>query len=91
MLMNPCGPARCLSRVMRRSGAYFQAMAIPNGAFARILGQLKILREFEAIGGANVLAQAAEHAARSIVDKSGEHLAAGDFVEIGRASCRERV
>ena len=52
-----------LPGVMRRSGAFFEAMAVPDRAFAGVGGHLEVLGEFEAIGGAGVLAQSAEHAA----------------------------
>ncbi len=33
----------CLARVVRGSGANFEAMAIPDGAFAAVVGHLEIL------------------------------------------------
>ena len=33
-----------LARVARRGGAFFKAVAVPDGAFARIVGQFKVLR-----------------------------------------------
>ena len=65
---------------MRGCGSSFQAMAIPNRAFAAVAGHFEILRQFQAIRGAGIFAQAAEHAARSIVRESGKNLAAGSIV-----------
>src|SRR5580693_5259622 len=64
---------------MRWRGSSFQAMAIPNRAFAAVTGHFEILRQFQTIGWASIFAQAAEHAARSIVRESGKNLAAGSM------------
>jgi len=76
----------------------FEPMTVPNGAFAAVAGQLEILREFEAICGASIFAQAAEHAARGIVRKRGEHFPARGIValpahynQIFRAGQRAKV
>ena len=65
---------------MSRSGADFQAVAIPDGAFAAVLSHLEILSQFQAIGGASIFAEAAKHAARSVVGKGGENFAASGVV-----------
>ena len=73
--------ARCkISACSAWAWAHFEAVAIPDGAFAGVVGHLEILRQFQAIGGAGVFAEAAEHAARSIVGKSGENFAPRGFV-----------
>src|SRR6266699_4284792 len=50
-------------------------MPVPDRAFAGVGSHLEILSELETIGGASIFAQTAEHAARSVVRKSGEHFA----------------
>jgi len=55
-------------------------MPVPDRTLARIGSHFKILRQFKAVRGAGVLAKAAEHAARSIVRKIGEHFATGGIV-----------
>jgi hypothetical protein len=69
-----------LARVMRGGGADFQAMTVPDGAFAAVVGHLEILGQFEAIGGAGVFAEAAEHAAGGVVGEGGEDFSAGGVV-----------
>ena len=58
---------------MGRSGSNFQAVPIPDGAFAIVMSHLEILSQLKAIGGASVLAQSAEHAARSVVSERGQN------------------
>ena len=65
---------------MRGRGPDFETMPIPDGAFARVIGHLEILGEFEAIRGASVFAQAAEHAARRVVSEGSENFAASGVV-----------
>src|SRR3989338_3459401 len=65
-----------LAGVADGGGAFFEQVAVPDGALAGVVGELEILRELEGVGGAGVFAAAAEHAARQIVGKVGEHLAA---------------
>lgn len=48
---------------MRGCRAHFKAMPVPDSAFAAEISHLEILRKLEAIGGAGVFAQTAEHAA----------------------------
>ena len=67
---------------MRRRRPDFQAMAIPDGAFAAISRHFKILGQLETVSGTCVFAQTAEHAARSIVGEMGQHLAAGGVVAL---------
>ena len=55
-------------------------MPIPDGAFPAVLSHLEILSEFQAIRGAGIFAEAAEHAARSVVRKRGENLAASGVI-----------
>src|ERR1019366_9679039 len=67
-----CIPGRC--------GTFLEPVAVPDCRFASIGSHLEILRQFQAIGGAGVLAQPAEHAPRSIVSKIGEDFAARGVV-----------
>jgi hypothetical protein len=62
-----------LSGVMCRSGSNFQAVPIPDGTFTVVMSHLEILGQFETIRGASVLAQSAEHAARSVVSECGQN------------------
>src|SRR5271163_3214133 len=62
-----------LSRVMCRSGPNFQAVSVPDCAFAVVMRHLEILRQFQAIRRASILAQSAEHAPRSVVGKRGQN------------------
>src|SRR5919197_1439085 len=64
-----------LSLVNRRFWSLFQGLAVPDGAFTRVIRQFEILGQFKAVGGASVLAQSAEHAAAEVVGESGELLA----------------
>lgn len=73
-------------------------MPIPDRALARIRGHLEVLRELEAVGRAGVLAEPAEHAARSVVCEVGQHFSAGRVIampadddQIFRAGQRAQV
>lgn len=73
-------------------------MPIPDRTLARIGRHLKILRQFEAIGRAGILAKSAEHAARSVVGKISQNFPAGgviampaDHDQIFRAGQRAQV
>jgi hypothetical protein len=55
---------------------FFQRFAIPDPAFARVAGELEILREFERIDRTGIFAEAAEHAAAQVVGKICKLLAA---------------
>ena len=46
-------------------------MAVPDSAFARIVGHFKILGKFQSVGRAGIFAESAEHAARGIVGEGG--------------------
>src|SRR5580658_10121338 len=81
-----------LPRVMCGRGPGLQPVAVPDGAFASVLGHLEILRQLETIGWTRIFAEATEHAARSIVDEGSEDLPArglvampADYDEILRA------
>jgi hypothetical protein len=69
-----------LSLVQRGLWTFFQRLAIPDPAFARIAGEFEILRQFESVGGTRIFAQPAEHAAAQVVGKVGEFFAASFFV-----------
>jgi hypothetical protein len=62
-----------LSGVVCRSRPNFQSVAIPDSAFTVVMSHLEILSQLETIGGASVLAQSAEHAARSVVSERGQN------------------
>src|ERR1700730_2720656 len=66
--------------ILRRLRALLQHLAVPDGAFAGVAGQLKILGKLQRIGGTSVLAQTAKHAAAEVVGKVGEFLAAGVLI-----------
>jgi hypothetical protein len=83
---------------MRRRGSDFEAMTVPNGAFAAVMSHFEVLRQFQAIGGASVFAEAAEHAAGGVVSEGGEDFAAGRVIaqpadddQIFRASQRAEI
>src|SRR5207244_6238046 len=52
-----------LLAVLRRLGAFFECLAVPDPALAGITREFKILGELEGIDGTGIFAQAAEHAA----------------------------
>src|SRR2546430_471529 len=56
-----------LLTIQRRLGAFFQCLAIPDPALARIAGEFEILRKFECVYRTGILAQSAEHAAAQVV------------------------
>src|SRR6266852_4275161 len=62
--------------VLRRSRSLLEHLPIPDSAFARIARQLEILRQFKCIHRTSILTEPAEHAAREVVGKSREVLAA---------------
>ena len=73
-------------------------MPVPDRALAGVGCHLEVLREFEAVGRASVLAEPAEHAARSVVGEIGQHFAARrvitmptDNYQIFRAGQRAQV
>src|SRR5438445_1710883 len=70
------------ANVSRRRRSLLQAVAVPNRPFTGIGGHLKILRQFQTIGGTSILAKAAKHAARGVVGKRGEHLAPRSVVAL---------
>ena len=74
--------ARTSADISRRRRSLLQAMAVPNRPFAGIGGHLKILRQFQTIGGTSILAKAAKHAARGVVGKRGKHFAARGIVAL---------
>src|SRR6266850_995139 len=57
----------CSTRIPRRRGPLFEPVPVPDGAFAREVCHLEILRQFQCIGRARIFAQAAEHAPRSVI------------------------
>src|SRR5882672_5231091 len=65
----------CSTRIPRRCRALFEPVSVPDGAFAREIRHLEILRQLQRIRRARILAQPAEHAPRSVIRKKGEHLA----------------
>ena len=71
---------RILARVVRGRGADFEAMTIPDGAFTAVMSHFEVLRQFQAIGGAGILAEAAEHAAGRVVSEGGEDFAARGII-----------
>src|SRR5271155_4595905 len=87
-----------LASVLSRLGTFFEHLAVPDGAFAGVAGQLEILRQLERVHGAGILAEAAEHAAGCVVDEGGQllapgHLAAltGDYDQCLGASERAQI
>src|SRR5579864_7184518 len=69
-----------LTGIVRRRGAHFQAVTIPNRTLAAVACHFKILRELEAISRAGILAETAEHAARRVISKRSEHFATSGVV-----------
>jgi hypothetical protein len=78
-LRKPLGCGQ-LPRVPGGRGAFFQAVPVPDRTFARVGSHLEVLRELQAVGRASVFAKPAEHAARSVVGKVGQHFAAGRVI-----------
>src|SRR5437879_1970820 len=74
----------CLLPILRRLRPSFQRFAVPDGAFAGVVGQLEILGQFQRVGRTGVLAQPAKHAAAQIVSKVGKFFAAGFLIVITR-------
>lgn len=73
---------RDLLAILGRLRAFFESLAIPDPALARIAGQFEILSEFESVGGTSVFAKAAEHAAAQIISKVCKFLAASFFIAL---------
>src|SRR6266850_223520 len=65
----------CSTRIPRRCRPLFEPVPVPDGAFARKIRHLEILRQFQRIRRARIFAQPAEHAPRSVIGKKGENLA----------------
>jgi len=80
MVAEPAAKSHKLLLVLRGLGPFFQQLAIPDGAFPGVVGQLEILRQFQSVRRTGVLAKPAEHAAAQVVSESGEFLAAGFLV-----------
>jgi hypothetical protein len=55
-------------------------MAVPDGAFTGVIGHLEVLGQLEAVCRAGIFAEAAEHAARSVVSEIGENFSARGVV-----------
>src|ERR1700691_3524253 len=68
--------------VTRWRGCFLEAVTVPNGSLARIRGHCETLRQFQAIGGAGIFAEATEHAAGSVIGKRGEDLAASGLIAL---------
>src|SRR6266481_4010351 len=62
-----------LAGVACRRWPLFEAVTIPDRAFAREVGHFEILRQFQRIYGASIFAESAEHASRSIIGESRQH------------------
>src|SRR5438874_843482 len=52
-----------LAGITRGCGSLLQTVPVPDGSFAGVIGHFEILRQFEGVGGASILAQPAKHAA----------------------------
>ena len=57
-----------------------ECLAVPNHAFAGIVGKLEILGELECVSWASILAKSTEHAAAKIVSEVCEFFASGLLV-----------
>src|SRR2546426_12535528 len=64
--------------------ALLQHLAVPDGAFAGVAGELEVLSELKGIGRTGVLAEAAKHAAAQVVGEVGKFFAAGLFLLAAR-------
>src|SRR3989338_9233502 len=91
-------PVSALAGVADGRGAFLEQVAVPDGALAGVVGEFEILRELEGVGGAGVLAAAAEHAAGEGVGKVGALLrvllgvaGARALVAEGAPQAREQV
>jgi len=89
---------RKLFFVQRGLRTFFQCLAIPDPAFARIASEFEILSEFERVHRAGIFTEAAEHAAAQVVGEIRQLLAAGllvagagDYDQILRAGQRAQI
>src|SRR5260370_1070527 len=71
-----------LAGVTCRCGSLFEAVTIPNRAFAGEVGHFEILCQFQRIHGASIFAKAAEHAPRSIIGEVRQHFPTGGVVTL---------
>src|SRR5437879_13507505 len=70
--------------ILRGLRTLLQHLAVPDGAFASVAGELEVLSELKGIGRTGVLAEAAKHAAAQVVGEVGKFFAAGFLVAPGR-------
>src|SRR5208337_4759479 len=66
--------------ILRRLRAFFQHLAVPDGAFAGVSGEFEILSQLQGIDRTSVLAQPAKHTAAEVVGEVSQFLATGGFV-----------
>jgi hypothetical protein len=67
-------PAMRLVFVRRWPRPFFEHLAIPDGALARIAGNLEVLRQLQRVHRAGIFAEAAEHATGQVVREGCEDL-----------------
>src|SRR6266446_2803368 len=60
----------------------FEAVTIPDRTFAREVGHFEILRQFQRIHGASILAESTEHAPRSVIRKVSQHFPSRGIVAL---------
>src|SRR5713226_5064251 len=70
------------ARVARRCGPFLEAVTVPDGPFAGVVGHLEILSQLEAVRRAGVFTQPAKHATRSVVGKESEDFPASGLVAL---------
>lgn len=71
-----------LAGVLDRARPFFKHLAVPDQPFAGVRGQFEILRQFQGIHGAGVLAKSAKHTARQVVSEVDEVFSAGLLVAL---------
>src|SRR6266404_1120642 len=70
------GNRQCLAFVLHRLASLLEHFAVPDKAGARIGGQLKVLRQLEAVRRAGLLTEGAEHTTRRIENELVENFLA---------------
>src|SRR5207244_11883365 len=68
--------------ILSRLRTLLQHLAVPDGAFAGVAGELEVLSELKGIGRTGVLAEAAKHAAAQVVGEVGKFFAAGLLIAL---------
>src|SRR5260370_11129627 len=71
-----------LAGIARGSWPLFEAVAIPDGAFAGEVCHFEVLRQLQSVHRASIFAESAEHAPRRIISKARQHFPARGVVAL---------